>query len=228
MDLEFLKTTTVSLLSSVPLTVSLVAVSLACGLLLAISLTASRILGPTPLAWLVRAYVFVFRGTPLLVQIFLIYYGLSQFEAVRDSIFWGLLRDPFWCASLALMLNTAAYTTEIIRGGVQAVPPGQVEAARACGMSNLTLVRRIVAPIALRQALPVYGSEVILMIKATSLASVITILEVTGVAHKIISASYRSVEVFMCAGAIYLALNFLVTRLVSAIEKRLNKHLSLA
>ncbi|MCY6379369.1 ABC transporter permease [Hoeflea prorocentri] len=226
MDLTFLKTTTISLLSSVPLTVSLVAISLACGLVLAIILTTARMLGPAPIVWFVKSYIFVFRGTPLLVQIFLIYYGLGQFEAVRGSVFWVVLREPFWCASLALMLNTAAYTTEIIRGGIQAVPSGQIEAARACGMSNLTLVRRILAPIALRQALPIYGSEVILMIKATSLASVITILEVTGVAHKIISASYRPVEVFMCAGAIYLSLNFLVTRAVSAFEKKLNKHLS--
>ena len=226
MDLVFLKTTMVSLLSSVPITVGLVAISLFFGLLLAILLTAARMLGPVAIKWLVKSYIFVFRGTPLLIQIFLIYYGLSQFEAVRDSVFWVLLRDPFWCASLALMLNTAAYTTEIIRGGIQAVPDGQIEAARACGMSRMILVRRILAPIALRQALPLYGSEVILMIKATSLASVITILEVTGVAHKIISASYRPIEVFICAGAIYLSLNFFVTRAVFALEKKLNKHLA--
>jgi octopine/nopaline transport system permease protein len=168
------------------------------------------------LDWFARAYVFVFRGTPLLVQIFLIYYGLSQFPAVRHSIFWPVLRDAYWCAVMALSLNTAAYASEIIRGGLLSVPHGQVEAARACGMPRLMVFRRIVLPLAIRQALPGYGNEMISMIKATSLASIITLMEVTGVAARIISETYRAIEVFVVAGFIYLAINFLLTRLVQS------------
>ena len=169
--------------------------------------------------------MFVFRGTPLLVQIFLIYYGLGQFEAIRDSFLWTFFREPFWCAILALTLNTGAYTSEIIRGGIQSVPWGQVEAARACGMSRLLLFRRIVLPIALRQALPAYGNEVILMVKSSSLASTITLLEVTGIARGIIAKTFAPVEIFIVAGAIYLAINFLVTRAIRAAEWRLSPHL---
>src|SRR5262249_55505527 len=142
----------------------------------------SRIL---PAAWLAHSYVFVFRGTPLLVQLFLIYYGLGQFRPFLQEIgVWWFFRSPYHCALLALTLNTAAYGAEIVRGGLQSVPAGQVEAARAFGMSGPTLFWRIIAPIALRQALPAYGNEIILMIKATSLASTITLMEITGLAHK--------------------------------------------
>src|SRR5690606_15643721 len=109
-----------------------------------------------------HAYVFVFRGTPLLVQIFLIYYGLGQFRPTLQELgLWTFFREPYWCAIFALTLNTAAYTSEIFRGGLQAVPHQQVEAARACGMSGFLLFRRIIFPIAIRQALPAYGSEII-------------------------------------------------------------------
>ena len=164
-------------------------------------------------ARLVRAlYVFVFRGTPLLVQIFLIYYGLSQFGAVRHSIFWPVLREPYWCAVLALTPEYGGLCERIIRGGLLSVPHGQVEAARACGMPRLMIFRRIVMPLAIRQALPGYSNEMISMVKATSLASIITLMEITGVAAKIISETYRAIEVFVVAGAIYLAINFLLTR----------------
>ncbi len=222
MDIGFFYSTFMTLIAGLPLTLQLAGLSLLIGMGLAILLTAMRMSGLAALSFPVRAYVFVFRGTPLLIQIFIIYYGLGQFEAVRNSIFWVFLREPFWCAVLALALNTAAYTSEIIRGGVRSVPPGQIEAARACGMSGLLLVRRMIFPIALRQALPMYGSEIILMTKATALASVITLFEVTGLAHKLISSTYRSVEVFACAGIIYLSINFAVVRLVSALERKLS------
>ncbi len=162
------------------------------------------------------------RGTPLLVQLYIIYYGLSQFPELRRSFLWPFLRDPYWCAVLALALNTAAYSAEIIRGGVLSVAAGQIEAARAYGMSGFTLVRRILAPQALRQMLPAYSNEVILMVKSTALASTITMMEVTGLAAKLISATYRPVEVFICAGAIYLLLNFVVTRIFKLVEYRLS------
>ena len=214
------------LLSGVPLTLQLAGTAILLGFVLALAL-ALVLQGSNPLiVWPVRSFVALFRGTPLLVQIFLIYYGLGQFRPSLQAMgLWWLFREPYWCAIFALSLNTAAYASEILRGGLQAVPHQQVEAARASGMWGLLLYRRIIFPIALRQALPAYASEIILMVKATSLASVITMLEVTGLAAKLISQSYRAVEVFIVAGLIYLVLNFAITRLVAFVEWRLSPHL---
>ena len=226
MDFTFLWEAFLQLLAGVPLTLNLAFLSTILGAALAVLLTLMRMSSLPPLSWTAQLYVFVFRGTPLLVQIFVIYYGLGQFRPTLQSLgLWGLFREPYWCAIFALSLNTAAYGSEILRGGLQAVPHQQVEAARASGMWGFLLYRRIIFPIALRQALPAYASEVILMIKATSLASVITMLEVTGLAAKLISQSYRAVEVFIVAGLIYLALNFAITRLVAFMEWRLSPHL---
>lgn len=222
MDLTFLYDTFVRLLGGVPLTLQLALSSIAIGLALAILLALMMRAWIGPVAWTAESFVFVFRGTPLLVQIFLIYYGLGQFRPALDEMgIWWFFRSPYYCALLALTLNTAAYGAEIVRGGLQSVPSGQVEAARAFGMSGFTLYRRIVAPIALRQALPAYGNEVILMIKATSLVSTITLMEVTGLAHKIISETFRSFEVFFAAGAIYLIINFVMARLIGFAERRI-------
>ncbi|KSV75410.1 ABC transporter permease [Sinorhizobium sp. Sb3] len=225
MDIKFALETFWSLAAALPLTLELAVTSIVLGSVLALGLALARLSGILALDLFARVYVFLFRGTPLLVQIFLIYYGLSQFPAVRHSIFWPVLREPYWCAVLALMLNTAAYASEIIRGGLLSVPHGQVEAARACGMGRVMIFRRIVMPQALRQALPGYGNEMISMVKATSLASIITLMEITGVAAKLISDSYRVIEVFVVAGIIYLAINFALTRLVAFAEHRLNPQL---
>ena len=225
MDFAFLADTALRLLSGVPMLLQLVTISVSAGAVLAVLLALARQSGIAPLDLLARGYVLGFRGTPLLVQVFLIYYGLSQFPEIRQSLLWPFLRQPWWCAILAFTLNTAAYGSEIVRGGLLAVPHGQVEAARACGMSGLLLFRRIVWPIALRQALPAYGNELILMVKATSLASTITLMEVTGIAHRLVSETFRAVEIFICAGAIYLAINFALTRLVHALERSLSPHL---
>jgi len=224
-DFAFLWQTLEKLVAGLPLLFQLVSISLAAGFVLAVLVALMRLSPVPPLRWIASTYVFLFRGTPLLVQIFLIYYGLSQFVEIRGSALWPFLRQPYWCAILALTLNTGAYGAEIIRGGIQSVPWGQVEAARVCGMSGLLLMRRIILPIALRQALPAYSSEMILMVKATSLASTITLLELTGIAHKIISETYRAIEVFVVAGAIYLLINFLLTRAMLALEYWLSPHL---
>ncbi|MBB4188849.1 octopine/nopaline transport system permease protein [Sinorhizobium terangae] len=224
MDIAFAAETLISLLSALPLTLELAITAIALGAVLALALALARLSGILLFDWFARLYVFIFRGTPLLVQIFLIYYGLSQFGAVRHSIFWPVLREPYWCAVLALMLNTAAYASEIIRGGLLSVPHGQVEAARACGMPRFMIFRRIVMPLAIRQALPGYGNEMISMVKATSLASIITLMEITGVAAKIISETFRVIEVFVVAGAIYLTINFLLTRLIAFVEYQLSPH----
>lgn len=224
MDWPFLLDVFRQLISGVPLTLKLAALSLAIGFVLAVLVAGAAASSFALLRWVAQAHVELFRGTPLLVQIFLIYYGLGQIAPVRQSFLWPFLREPYWCAILALALNTSAYTAEIIRGAIQAVPPGEVEAARSCGMSGFLLRRRVIWPIALRQGLPVYGSEVILMIKATSLASIITLTEVTGIAYKLISSTYRVLEIFVVSGAIYLTLTFLLTLVLSLAERRLNAH----
>jgi octopine/nopaline transport system permease protein len=225
MDFAFMLETMQRIVVGVPLMLQLAGISIAAGAVFAMVLALMRVSGVKAFDLGARGYVFVFRGTPLLVQIFLIYYGVGQFPEVRASVLWPFLREPYWCAVLALTLNTAAYGSEIIRGGLMSVPAGQVEAARACGMSGLLLFRRIVLPIAVRQALPAYGNEIVLMVKATSLASIITLMEVTGIAHKIISESYRAIEVFICAGALYLLINLLLIRIVYAVEYWLSPHL---
>lgn len=225
MDPAFVAEAVSRILPGIPLTLQLAFTSVALGLLLAAGLAAMRLSGVLPLDLVARGYVFVFRGTPLLLQMFLIYYGAPQIPGIRETWIWPFLREPMWCAILALTLNTGAYASEIIRGGLLSVPFGQIEAARAAGMSGALLFRRIIAPIAVRQALPGYSNEIILMIKATSLASIITLTEVTGLAHKLISESFRAIEVFVVAGAIYLLMNFLVTRAVLAFEWWLSPHL---
>jgi octopine/nopaline transport system permease protein len=222
MDFRFMAEAFATLIPGIPLTLWLAFTSTAFGLCLALPLALVRVWGPRPLARLAAGYVFVFRGTPLLVQIFLIYYGLGQFEAVRHSVLWPFLREPFFCAVLALGLNTGAYGSEILRGGFRSVGAGQIEAARACGMNAWQSFRRIILPQALRQALPGYGNELVLMVKATALASIITLMEITGLAAKLISETYRVVEVFLVAGLIYLALNLVLTRMVSWAEARLS------
>jgi octopine/nopaline transport system permease protein len=164
-DLPFLAEVMGRLLPGLPLTLLLAALSVAVGAVLALLLSLLRASSRAGAA-LVGTYVFVLRGSPLLVQLFLIYYGLSQFPAVRGSMLWPFLRQPFWCAVLALSLNTAAYASEIIRGGLRAVPPGPVEAARALGLSGVRLYGLVILPLALRQALPGYGNEVVIMVKA--------------------------------------------------------------
>ncbi len=222
MDLAFLGETFVTLLGGVPLLLQLTFFSVSIGAVFAVALALMRLSGNPLLDYPARGYVFVFRGTPLLVQIFLIYYGLGQFPEIRQSIAWPFLRQPYWCAILALTLNTAAYATEIIRGGILSVPFGQIEAARACGMSRTMIFRRIILPQGLRTALPAYGNEIILMTRATALASVITLMEVTGIASKLVSETFRAIEVFACAGAIYLFINFLISRAIAWAERRLS------
>jgi octopine/nopaline transport system permease protein len=226
MDFELMAESWPKLLNAVPDTLLLAVSSLVVGFCLAILVALMRLSPNRAISGSAYGFVYIFRSTPLLVQIFLIYYGSGQFREFFEAFgLWYFLKEPWFCAILALTLNTAAYSSEIIRGGIQSVPHGEVEAARACGMSGLLLFRRIIFPVAIRQALPGYGNEIILMVKSTSLASTITILEVTGVAKKIIAATWAPVEVFVIAGAIYLTINFLVTRAVQALEIKLSPQL---
>ena len=225
MNFELMIETFPKLLSGLNLTIQLVTTSLFIGFCLAIGLALLRLSNNTFLSFFAKTYVFYFRGTPLLVQIFLIYYGIAQFEIIRETFVWSFFKEAYWCGILALTLNTCAYSSEIIRGGIQSVPFGQIESAKSVGMSRFLLYRRIILPIAFRQALPAYGNEMILMVKATSLVSTITLMEVTGIARLIIAKTFSPVEIFIVAGLIYLTINFIVTRLVNYSEIKLTPYL---
>ena len=225
MNFELMIETFPKLLSGLNLTIQLVTISLFFGFCLAIGLALLRLSNNTFLSFFAKTYVFYFRGTPLLVQIFLIYYGIAQFEIIRETFVWSFFKEAYWCGILALTLNTCAYSSEIIRGGIQSVPFGQIESAKSVGMSRFLLYRRIILPIAFRQALPAYGNEIILMVKATSLVSTITLMEVTGIARLIIAKTFSPVEIFIVAGLIYLTINFIVTRLVNFCEIKLTPYL---
>lgn len=201
------------------LTLELVGIAVIVGLLIAIPLGMAR----SSKLWYVRAvpycYIFFFRGTPLLLQLFLVYYGLAQFEVVREGPLWPYLRDPYWCALIAMTMHTAAYIAEIIRGAIYAVPSGEVEAARALGMSRWQTLVHIVLPRAVRIGLPAYSNEVILMLKASSLASTITLLELTGMARTIIARTYLPVEIFFAAGLFYLVMTFFLVQGFRLLER---------
>ncbi|NWA33469.1 ABC transporter permease [Pseudomonas sp. C6002] len=201
------------------LTLELVAIAVIAGLLLAIPLGIAR----SSRLWYVRTlpycYIFFFRGTPLLVQLFLVYYGLAQFDAVRESFMWPYLRDPFWCATATMTLHTAAYIAEILRGAIQAIPSGEIEAARALGMSRPKALFYIILPRAARIGLPAYSNEVILMLKASALASTVTLLELTGMARTIIARTYLPVEIFFAAGLFYLLMSYVLVRFFKLLER---------
>jgi octopine/nopaline transport system permease protein len=220
MSMDFFLTTIRQLLVGLPLTLNLGILSLFGGGCLALLLNLMRV---TRVGNAVASgYVFIFRGSPLLIQIFMIYYGLATFGFVRHSFLWPFFREPYWCGLLALILNDAAYTSEILRGGLRAVPKGAIEAARVSGMTWPTVLRRVILPLAFRQALPAYSSEIISMLKATALVSTITLMEVTGLARALVSETWRAVEIFLCAAAIYLALSLIVTQATAWLERRLS------
>ena len=225
MDTAFIWDTFLRLIVALRVTLSVWALSVFFGALIAAGVTWMRGSGVKPVEWMARAYIFVFRGAPLLVQLFVVYYGLSSFPAVRASIFWPFLRDAFNCATLSCALCTAAYQSEIFRGALAGVPHGQIEAARACGMSSFLLFRRVIFPIALRQALPAYSTEVISMIKATALVSLVTLWDVMSVALKVRNDTLVTYTPLLIAGAIYFVVNYLIARAFIYIEQWLSPHL---
>ena len=214
------------LLSGAWVTMELIALSLFVGIFIAVPLALMRVSKSMVLSKLSLAYIFFFRGTPLLIQIFLVYYGLSQFEAVRDSFMWQFLREPYICAIIAFSMNTGGYTAEILRGAMQAVPLGEIEAARAIGMPSSLMFRRIIIPRAIRIGWPAYGNEIIFMIKGSALASTITLLDLTGMARTVIAKTYAPVEIFLAAALIYLTIIFVLIRILRFTEVRLNRYLT--
>lgn len=201
-------------------TLQLLVLALAIGLAAALPLAVLRSL-PSPWAWRpVWCFTYVIRGTPMLVQLFLLYYGLAQFEAVRESLLWPWLRSPWFCAVAAFAINTCGYTVEILHGAIKSVPHGEVEAARAFGMSRNTTFACIVLPQALRRALPAYSNEVVLMLHGTALASVVTLHDLTGVAREVNSTHYLPFEAFITAGLCYLVITLVLVAGFHAAERR--------
>ena len=208
------------------LTLQLTVISVPLGLCIAVPLGVLRASNNRWASRAIYVYTYVFRGTPLLIQLYLIYYGLAQFKGVRGSFFWVFFREAYWCALLAFVLNTAAYTTEIIRGAIQNVSFGEVEAARAIGMSRGLVLRRIILPQAFRIMLPAYSNEVVLMLQATSIASLVTVMDLTGAARVIIAYNAAPYELFITIAIMYLGVTYGIIWLFKQWERRLMRHLA--
>ena len=220
MDLELMVNSFPKLLNAAVITLKLLSVSLIIGLFIGLFFAILRLNKNIFINRFAYGYSYVFRGTPLLVQIFIIYFGLGQIEYLRSTVLWVILKEPYWCAIIAFALNTGAYTSEILRSAFQTIKPGIIEAGKSLGISNKIIFYKIQIPIAIRQSLPAYGNEIILMMKGTSLASTVTIMDLTGVAKYIISTTFKPIEVFIVAGGIYLIMTFIIHNLIKFLEKK--------
>tara|TARA_B100001939_G_scaffold32653_1_gene25459 strand:- start:89 stop:766 length:678 start_codon:yes stop_codon:yes gene_type:complete len=220
MNFELIISSFPKMLGAAAITVKLLAFSLAIGLLIGLFFAVLRLNKNIFINKFAYGYSYLFRGTPLLVQIYIIYFGLGQIEFIRSTFLWVILKEPFWCAIIAFALNTGAYTSEILRSAFQTIKPGVIEAGKSLGISNKIIFYKIQIPIAIRQSLPAYGNEIILMLKGTSLASTVTIMDLTGVAKHIISTTFKPVEVFILAGSIYLFMTFIVHNIIKFLERK--------
>ena len=220
MDIELMINSFPKLLSAAVITLKLLSVSLIIGLFVGLFFAILRLNKNIFINRFAYGYSYIFRGTPLLVQIFIIYFGLGQIEYLRSTVLWIILKEPYWCAIIAFALNTGAYTSEILRSAFQTIKPGIIEAGKSLGISNKVIFYKIQIPIAIRQSLPAYGNEIILMMKGTSLASTVTIMDLTGVAKYIISTTFKPIEVFIVAGGIYLFMTFIIHNIIKFLEKK--------
>jgi len=220
MDLSLMASSLPKLLSAAVITLKLLSASLIIGLFIGLLFAILRLSKNYIINRFAYAYSYVFRGTPLLVQIFIIYYGLGQIEYFRTTFLWVIFKEPYWCAIIAFALNTGAYTSEILRSAFQTIKPGIIEAGKSLGISNKIIFYKIQIPVAIRQSLPAYGNEIILMMKGTSLASTVTLMDITGVAKHIVSTTYKPLEIFITAGGIYLFMTFLIHNLIKYLEKK--------
>ena len=220
MDFELMISSFPKLLGATLVTLKLLSVSLIVGLFIGLLFAILRMNQNFVINRFAYGYSYVFRGTPLLVQIFIIYFGLGQIEYLRTTFLWAILKEPYWCAIIAFALNTGAYTSEILRSAFQTIKPGLIEAGKSLGISKNIIFYKIQIPIAIKQSLPAYGNEIILMLKGTSLASTVTLMDLTGVAKYIISTTFKPIEVFVVAGGIYLFMTFCVHNLIKFLEKK--------
>ncbi len=222
MDLELMINSFPKLLNASVITLKLLSLSLFFGLFIGLLFAVMRMSKNFILNKFAYGYSYLFRGTPLLVQIFIIYFGFGQIEFIRDSFLWIILKEPYWCAIIAFALNTGAYTSEILRSAFQTIKKGYIEAGKSLGISSKIIFYKIQIPIAIRQSLPAYGNEIILMLKGTSLASTVTLMDLTGVAKYIISTTFKPIEVFIVAGSIYLFMTFIIHNLIKFLERKYN------
>tara|TARA_B100001540_G_scaffold278129_1_gene266073 strand:+ start:1009 stop:1680 length:672 start_codon:yes stop_codon:yes gene_type:complete len=222
MDLELMINSFPKLLNATVVTLKLLSLSLLFGLFIGLLFAIMRMNNNFIINKFAYGYSYLFRGTPLLVQIFIIYFGFGQIEFIRSSFLWVVLKEPYWCAIIAFALNTGAYTSEILRSAFQTIKKGYVEAGKSLGISSKIIFYKIQIPIAIRQSLPAYGNEIILMLKGTSLASTVTLMDLTGVAKYIISTTFKPIEVFIVAGSIYLFMTFLIHNFIKFLERKYN------
>ena len=220
MDIGLMILSLPKLLSAAVITLKLLSLSLFFGIFIGLIFAILRLNKNPLINRFAYGYSYVFRGTPLLVQIFIIYYGLGQIEYFRSTFLWVIFKEPYWCAIIAFALNTGAYTSEILRSAFQTIKPGIIEAGKSLGISNKIIFYKIQIPVAIRQSLPAYGNEIILMMKGTSLASTVTLMDITGVAKHIVSTTYKPLEIFITAGGIYLFMTFLIHNLIKFLEKK--------
>ena len=220
MDIELMVNSFPKLLSASLITLKLLSASLIVGLFIGLLFAILRLNKNIFMNKFAYGYSYLFRGTPLLVQIFIIYYGLGNIEYLRTTFLWVILKEPYWCAIIAFSLNTGAYTSEILRSAFQTIKPGIIEAGKSLGIPSKVIFYKIQIPIAIRQSLPAYGNEIILMLKGTSLASTVTLMDLTGVAKYIISTTFKPIEVFIVAGGIYLFMTFAVHNVIKFLEKK--------
>ena len=208
-------------------TVLLVLVGLSFGAVIALPMAIARWKRVPFLAKAIGVFVYVFRGSPMLVQAYVFYYGLAQFEAVRNSFLWPVLREPWWCAAIVFAINSAAYQVEIFRGGLDSVPRGEIEATAAIGMSKGSALRHVILPSAFRRCLPMIANESIFLLHGSAIASMLTITDVLGAGRKLNAQYYLAYEGFLAATVIYMALVFIITRILGWVERRTLKHLAL-
>ncbi|WP_196161665.1 ABC transporter permease [Reinekea sp. G2M2-21] len=207
------------------MTVQLVFIALLIGGSLAVPLAIMRTSSNPFINWPVWCFTYVFRGTPLLIQLYLIYYGVTLIDGIQESFWWVILKRAYYPCLIAFALNTAAYTTEIFRGAIEATPRGEIEAAKAYGMSWGKRMKRIVLPSAFRRAIPAYSNEVIFMLHASAIASTVTIIDLLGAARDVYARYYAPFEAFISIGLIYLSLTFAILAVFKQLEKRLLGHL---
>ena len=220
MDIELMINSFPKLLNATLITLKLLSVSLILGLFIGLGFAILRMNNNKLINKFAYGYSYIFRGTPLLVQIFIIYFGLGQIEYLRTTFLWVVLKEPYWCAIIAFSLNTGAYTSEILRSAFQTIKPGYLEAGRSLGIPSKIIFTKIQIPIAIKQSLPAYGNEIILMLKGTSLASTVTLMDLTGVAKYIISTTFKPIEIFIVAGSIYLFMTFIIHNVIKYLEKK--------
>ncbi len=215
------------LLYGVWLTVEISAICFVLGNAMAVGVALARMSKNPVIATIAKGYISLFRSTPFLTQVYIIYYGCGDFfahtPALRHSFLWPYLRDAFWYGILALSLNTAAYSGNILKGGLEGVPFGEIEAGRAFGMSRFLIFWRISFPRAIRIILPTMSGETILLVKTTAILSTITILDLMGTARFIIAQTFRVYEPLLAAAVYYICLTFIITRVFRYLEAYLNK-----